>query len=156
MKIHLIAVGNRMSSWVKEGYREYARRLPTECSLQLVEIPLAKRGKSADTRRLKQQEAKRILEAIPRGARVVALEVEGRPWSTLQLSDRLERWMGDGCDIALLVGGPDGLDNSCRERADELWSLSNLTLPHPLVRIVVAEQLYRAWTVLKGHPYHRG
>ena len=156
MRIHLIAVGNRMPSWVDEGYREYARRLPGECSLQLVEIPLARRGKGADTRRLKRQEGERILDATPRGARVVALEVGGRPWSTPQLSDRLEWWMGEGCDIALLVGGPDGLDAACRERADELWSLSNLTLPHPLVRIVVAEQLYRAWTVLKGHPYHRG
>lgn len=155
MKIHLIAVGTKMPSWIEEGYREYARRLPSECALQLLEIPLAKRGKGADTRRLKQQEGKRILESIPRGARVVALEVDGRPWSTEQLSGRLERWMGDGCDIAVLVGGPDGLDSSCRERADELWSLSSLTLPHPLVRIVVAEQIYRAWTILKGHPYHR-
>lgn len=156
MHIYLITIGNRMPSWVDEGYREYARRLPAECSLQLVELPLARRSKAADIRRLKREEGKRILDAIPKGARVVALEVEGRPWSTPQLSSRLETWMGAGCDIALLVGGPDGLDASCREQADELWSLSNLTLPHPLVRIVVAEQLYRAWTVLKGHPYHRG
>lgn len=155
MRIHLIAVGKRMPSWVDEGYKEYARRLPAECSLRLVEIPLAKRGKNADKERLKREEGEKILDAIPKGARVVALEVAGRDWSTPQLSNRLEAWMAEGCDIALLVGGPDGLDSSCRDRADDQWSLSNLTLPHPLVRIVVAEQLYRAWTILKGHPYHR-
>jgi len=81
--------------------------------------------------------------------------VEGRAWSTEQLATRLEAWRHAGCDVALLVGGPEGLDGACRERADELWSLSPLTLPHPLVRIVVAEQIYRAWTLLQGHPYHR-
>jgi 23S rRNA (pseudouridine1915-N3)-methyltransferase len=93
--------------------------------------------------------------AIPKGARVVALEVKGKPWSTEQLSQRLDAWLGEGRDIALLVGGPEGIEPSLSARADEKWSLSPLTLPHPLVRVLLAEQLYRAWSILKGHPYHR-
>lgn len=155
MRIHLIAVGQRMPAWVESGYGEYAKRLPAECSLKLVEIPLAKRGKNADIARLQQQEAERILNAIPKGAKVVALEVTGKSWSTQKLSDHMQDWLQGGQDIALLVGGPDGLSAECRQRADLLWSLSPLTLPHPLVRIVLAEQLYRAWSIIQGHPYHR-
>jgi len=155
MQIHLIAVGNRMPGWVDEGYREYARRLPPECALQLHEIAAGKRGKNADIVRLTRQEGEKMAAAIPKGARVVALEVKGKPWSTEQLSARMESWLGDGRDIALLVGGPEGIEPSLSASADERWSLSPLTLPHPLVRIVVAEQIYRAWSLLKGHPYHR-
>jgi 23S rRNA (pseudouridine1915-N3)-methyltransferase len=155
MRIHLIAVGHRMPAWVESGYGEYAKRLPVECSLKLVEIPLAKRGKNADIARLQQQEAERILNAIPKGAKVVALEVDGKNWSTQKLADHMQDWLQGGRDIALLVGGPDGLAGECRQRADLLWSLSPLTLPHPLVRIVIAEQLYRAWSIIQGHPYHR-
>lgn len=155
MLIRLIAVGQRMPGWVEQGYGEYAKRLPRECRLELVEIAPGHRGKGADVARAMRDESERVLEAIPKGARVVALEVKGRPWTTEQLSTRLDAWLGGGQDIALLVGGPDGLDEACRARADEQWSLSPLTLPHPLVRIVVAEQLYRAWSILQGHPYHR-
>lgn len=155
MRIYLIAVGERMPSWVTEGYQEYAKRLPSECSLKLLEIPAGKRGKGADLARLTLQEGEKVLAAIPKGAMVLALEVEGSPWKTEQLAHEMEEWLQSGRDIALLVGGPEGLAESCRKRADKLWSLSPLTLPHPLVRIVVAEQLYRAWSVIKGHPYHR-
>ena len=155
MRLHFIAVGTRMPDWVEQGYAEYARRLPAECSLHLVEIPLAKRGKNPDIERLVRQEGERMLAAIPKGARVVALEVKGRAWSTPQLAERLEQWLGEGRDVALLVGGPDGLAPACRSAADEQWSLSNLTLPHPLVRVLVAEQVYRAWTITRNHPYHR-
>jgi 23S rRNA (pseudouridine1915-N3)-methyltransferase len=155
MRIHLIAVGNRMPAWVDEGYQEYARRLPPECALQLHEVPAGKRGKNADIVRLTRQEGEKMAAAIPKGARVVALEVKGKSWSTEQLSARLESWLGDGCDVALLVGGPEGIEPGLSASADERWSLSPLTLPHPLVRIVVAEQIYRAWSLLKGHPYHR-
>ena len=155
MKIHLIAVGERMPGWVEEGYGEYAKRLPPECALKLVEIAPGKRLKNSDIARLKAQEGERILAAIPKAALVVALEVKGRPWSTEQLSGQMGEWLQGGRDIALLVGGPDGLDEPCRARADLQWSLSPLTLPHPLVRVVVAEQIYRAWSLLKGHPYHR-
>lgn len=155
MRVHLIAVGNRMPGWVDDGYQEYARRLPPECVLQLHEIPAGKRGKGADIARLTRQEGEKMAAAIPKGARVVALEVLGKPWSTEQLSARLESWLGDGRDVALLVGGPEGIEPQLSASADERWSLSPLTLPHPLVRIVVAEQIYRAWSLLKGHPYHR-
>jgi 23S rRNA (pseudouridine1915-N3)-methyltransferase len=155
MRIQLIAVGSRMPGWVDEGYQEYARRLPPECTLQLHEIAAGKRGKNADIARLTRQEGEKMAAAIPKGARVVALEVKGKPWSTEQLSARMESWLGDGRDVALLVGGPEGIEPGLSASADERWSLSPLTLPHPLVRIVVAEQIYRAWSLLKGHPYHR-
>ena len=96
-----------------------------------------------------------MLAAIPKGAYVIAMEVGGKNWSTEQLSQQLDNWLHGGCDVALLVGGPEGLAPACRARADQLWSLSPLTFPHPLVRVVLAEQLYRAWSLLKGHPYHR-
>jgi 23S rRNA (pseudouridine1915-N3)-methyltransferase len=155
MRIQLIAIGTRMPDWVQAGWEEYAKRLPPECSLNLVEVPLGKRGKGADIPRLVRQEGERMAGAIPRGAHVVTLEVEGRPWSTPALADRLQQWLGGGSDVALLVGGPEGLAEECRALARERWSLSPLTLPHPLVRIVVAEQVYRAWSILQGHPYHR-
>lgn len=155
MQIHLIAVGSKMPGWVEQGYQEFAKRLPAECSLKLVEIPAGKRGKNADIARLTREEGERTLAAIPKGARVVALDVKGKPWSTEQLAQQLHGWLGDGRDVALLIGGPEGLADSCRGRADTLWSLSPLTFPHPLVRIVVAEQLYRAWSILQNHPYHR-
>ncbi len=155
MRIHLIAVGDRMPAWVQAGYAEYVKRLPPECSLRLVEIAPGKRTKGADVARLMAEEGDRILAALPKGALVVALEVKGRAWSTEDLSRRLGEWMQGGRDVALLVGGPDGLDARCRERADVLWSLSPLTLPHPLVRVVLAEQIYRAHSLLRGHPYHR-
>jgi len=144
-----------MPAWVEQGYQEYAKRLPPECALALHEIPAGKRGKNADIARLTRQEGEKMAAAIPKGARVVALEVGGRAWSTEQLSARLDSWMGEGRDVALLVGGPEGLEPGLSAAADERWSLSPLTLPHPLVRIVLAEQLYRAWSILKGHPYHR-
>jgi 23S rRNA (pseudouridine1915-N3)-methyltransferase len=156
MNVHLLAVGQRMPAWVSEGYDEFARRLPHECSLKLIEIPAEKRGKNADVQQLMHKEGERLLAAIPKRAQVIALEVTGKPWSTEELAQQLQNWLRSGDDVALLVGGPDGLDPRCLERATARWSLSKLTLPHPLVRIVVAEQLYRAWTILKGHPYHRG
>ncbi|MAT66130.1 MAG: 23S rRNA (pseudouridine(1915)-N(3))-methyltransferase RlmH [Gammaproteobacteria bacterium] len=155
MQIHLLAVGTRMPAWVEAGFSEYARRLPHECRLKLVEIAPAKRGRNPDLERIRREEGERLLAALPRDATVIALEVGGRAWSTEQLADRLRGWLQDGRDLALLVGGPDGLPTACRERAGLQWSLSPLTLPHPLVRVVLAEQLYRAWSLVSGHPYHR-
>lgn len=155
MQLHLIAVGNKMPGWVEQGYREYAKRLPPECGLTLHEIPAGKRGKNADIVRLTRQEGEKMAAAIPKGARIVALEVQGKAWTTEQLAERLDCWLGEGRDVALLIGGPEGLEPGLSASADERWSLSPLTLPHPLVRIVLAEQLYRAWSILKGHPYHR-
>ena len=155
MRITLIAVGTKMAGWVEQGYAEYARRLPADCALQLLEIPAGKRGKGADIARITQQEGEKMLAAVPKGARIVTLEVTGRAWTTEALATELDVWLHDGRDVALLVGGPEGLSAECVARAEQRWSLSNLTLPHPLVRIVVAEQLYRAWSILQNHPYHR-
>ena len=150
MRLRLVAAGTKMPDWVRRGWEEYAKRLPRECRLELREIPLARRGRGAD------EEGERMLAALRDGARVVTLEVEGTAHDTPALARRLAAWMQGGKDIELLVGGPGGLSRACRERADENWSLSALTLPHALVRIVVAEQLYRAWSLLNNHPYHRG
>ncbi|MEN8204876.1 MAG: 23S rRNA (pseudouridine(1915)-N(3))-methyltransferase RlmH [Pseudomonadota bacterium] len=155
MRIHLIAVGTRMPSWVVEGYREYAKRLPRECRLQLSEVPLSKRHKPLTAAQAKQQEGKAMLASIPKDCTVIALDVGGKSWRTEDLARYLGDWLGSGRDVALLVGGPDGLSQSCLDRAEQRWSLSALTYPHSLVRIVLAEQLYRAWTLNTGHPYHR-
>lgn len=144
-----------MPEWVSQGYNEYARRMPPEMPVELVEIPMAHRGKNPDIPRLMQREADSILSAVGPRDRVIALEVGGRSWSTEKLASQLENWQQDGRDVSFLVGGPDGLADTCRTRADQLWSLSSLTLPHPLVRILLAEQLYRAWSVTRNHPYHR-
>lgn len=155
MQIQLVAVGNRMSPWVCAGYDEYVRRLPRECELKLREIAPGKRGKNANILRLIEDEGQRMLAAIPCDDHVVALDLTGKEWSTAQLSEALARWRRDGRHVSLLVGGPDGLAPACLDRAAERWRLSHLTLPHPLVRIVVAEQIYRAWSILQNHPYHR-
>lgn len=155
MRIKLIAVGSRMPRWVEEGWQEYAKRLPAELPLELVEIPLGTRGKNADVTRLIRQEGEAMLAKVQPGERIVTLEVEGRPWSTEQLAAELERWRLEARTVNLMVGGPEGLAPEVRARGEQRWSLSPLTLPHPLVRILVGEQLYRAWTVLSGHPYHK-
>ncbi|MEW8042992.1 MAG: 23S rRNA (pseudouridine(1915)-N(3))-methyltransferase RlmH [gamma proteobacterium symbiont of Phacoides pectinatus] len=155
MHIHLICIGTKMPHWVQEGYREYAKRLPAECTLRLVEIAPGHRGKGADLRRAMQDEGERMLKAIPNNCRVIALDIPGKAWSTEQLASHMDGWMNSGQDLALLVGGPEGLAPGCLERTGQRWSLSPLTLPHPLVRVVLAEQIYRAWSLLRNHPYHR-
>jgi 23S rRNA (pseudouridine1915-N3)-methyltransferase len=155
MRIHLIAVGTRMPSWITSGYEEYAKRMPRECALQLVEIPPGKRQKSRTTAQAREEEGRQMMAAIPRDSQVIALDVTGKSWNTQELAGQLMGWLGSGRDVALLVGGPDGLSRACLERADRLWSLSGLTFPHALVRVMLAEQLYRAWTLNQGHPYHR-
>ena len=144
-----------MPVWVNEGYREYARRLPRECRLKLTEIPLGQRTRSKTAQRAVAEEGKRMLAEVSHGEHVIALDVNGRSWSTEQLAGQFQQWTQGRRDINLLVGGPDGLSATCLERAQQRWSLSPLTLPHPLVRVLLAEQLYRAWTVMVGHPYHR-
>lgn len=144
-----------MPQWVQAGYEEYAKRLPKECQLILKEIEPAKRGKSASVSKLKADEKKRIVAAIPKNAFVVALDVKGKNISTESLAQKLTEWMQYGHDVVLLVGGPDGLDEECLALANWKWSLSALTLPHPIVRVVLAEQIYRAWSVTQNHPYHR-
>jgi len=155
MQIYLIAVGTRMPAWVNEAFQDYAGRLQRECTLKLIEINAVKRGKGADLDKIMSDEGRKMLAAIPKACHVVVLDVLGKSWSTEQLSGQLEGWMSSGKDIALLVGGPEGLSDACLLRADQRWSLSALTLPHPMVRIIVAEQLFRAWSILNNHPYHR-
>ncbi len=155
MRIRLLAVGGKMPGWVVQGYNEYHKRLPHEMSLELIELPLGHRGKGADKARAIRQEGDAMLAAIPKGDLVVALEVDGRHWSTEKLAANLSDWQMEGRNISLLVGGPDGLDARCSALAERKWSLSALTLPHPLVRVILAEQIYRAWTVIQGHPYHK-
>lgn len=155
MRIRLIAVGTRMPAWVDDAFEDYARRLPRHCALSLVEIPARARTKGADTSRAVTREGERMLAAVPDHALAVALDEGGCGWTTRELAANLTDWMRGARDVALLVGGPDGLSEPCRSRARQCWSLSPLTLPHPLVRVVVAEQIYRAWSILEGHPYHR-
>jgi len=144
-----------MPAWVTEAYQEYARRLPHECRLVLHEIPAGRRSKGADLVRLTREEGARLLAAIPSGCRVVALDRAGRELDTAGLAERLDRQLQSGDDLALLIGGPEGLAPECLDAADERWSLSRLTFAHPVVRVVLAEQLYRAWSILKNLPYHR-
>lgn len=155
MRIRLLAVGTRMPGWVNEGVEEYRKRLPRDFTLEIEEIAPGQRGKNADTARAVASEAKRIRERLRGDEFVVALEVGGRAWSTERLAQEAESWRLEGREVVLLVGGPDGLAPELSAAADRRWSLSTLTLPHPLVRVILAEQLYRAWTLLVGHPYHR-
>lgn len=154
MRFLIISVGQKMPDWVAVGVREYAGRLPGNL-LQLVELPLGTRTKAGDPRRAQAEESQRLLKAIPDGARVVALDPRGRSFSTEALADKLDGWLQEGRDVAFLIGGPEGLSDECLARSDERWSLSALTFPHMLVRVILAEQLYRAWTILRNHPYHR-
>lgn len=144
-----------MPDWVTKGYQEYAQRMSAKCSLQLIEIPAEKRTKNSHVQSIKQKEAIKLKAAIPSNSRIVALDVKGQSWSTEKLASRMQDWMMGGQDIALLVGGPDGLTQELLDLAQEKWSLSKLTFPHPLVRVILAEQIYRAYTVTENHPYHR-
>lgn len=155
MKIRLISVGTRMPAWVEQGVQEYSKRLPAEFSFECVEVPLGKRGKSASTQQAMRQEEEALLARIGPRDYVVALDVQGKVLSTEEMTTRISTIRDEGQHLSFLVGGPDGLTQNCLTRADERWSLSALTLPHPLVRIVMAEQMYRVWSLISGHPYHR-
>jgi 23S rRNA (pseudouridine1915-N3)-methyltransferase len=143
MQIKLIAVGNKMPAWITAGYTEYAKRLPADYQLNLVEIP--------------SQQSAKLDEKILAAARspIVALDRQGEILTTLQLAKYLQSWHDNSQNLSLLVGGPEGLSSSCLQHADKVWSLSALTFPHPLVRVILAEQIYRAWSILSNHPYHR-
>ena len=155
MRITVHSVAGKMPGWVDAGVAEYAKRLPGELKLNWRSVPLARRSGRADAQALKQREGDALLKGLRKGAVRVALERSGRSWSTQDLARRLDAWMMEGHDVDLLVGGPDGLSEACLTAVSQRWSLGPLTLPHALVRIVLAEQLYRAWTIAIGHPYHR-
>lgn len=155
MRLRILAIGTKMPDWVEASCNEYLKRLPPELRIEVVELPLGKRGKGADIQRAILREGEAMLKAIGERDQVIALEVQGKSWSTGDLAVNLQHWQGSGDNVSLLVGGPDGLAPACLARADSRWSLSALTLPHPLVRVLLAEQLYRAWSINAGHPYHR-
>jgi 23S rRNA (pseudouridine1915-N3)-methyltransferase len=155
MKCRLIAAGTRLPDWVNSGFHEYQKRLRSPLVLELHEIPVATRRAGENPQRAILREGADMLAALGRDDYVVALEITAKAMSTEQLSAWLAERMREGRPLALLIGGPDGLSPECRERADQSLSLSPLTLPHALVRVVVAEQLYRAMSLLAGHPYHR-
>lgn len=156
MKLLVLAVGHRMPAWVTAGFEEYARRMPREMPLQLKELKPAQRSSAAgDVTRWLHTEAGHINAAVPAGALRVVLDEHGRTFPTRVLAEHLERWRGEGRDVAFIIGGADGLAQEIKTGAGLLWSLSPLTLPHGLARIVLAEQLYRATSMLAGHPYHR-
>ncbi len=155
MRLRIIAAGTRMPSWVEQGYREYARRLGGDCRLELVEIRLGKRTRGTRPDKAKADEGERMLRKLEPGELVIALDEKGTTLDTAGLSSRLADWRQDGRNVVLLIGGPDGLASACLEKAEFCWSLSALTLPHGMVRVLLAEQLYRAWSLLQNHPYHR-
>lgn len=155
MKIRLLTITHKAPEWIQTGYEEYAKRLPAHCALELIEIPAEKRTANADLKRIADREGEKMLAIINPQHHVIALDVKGKSWSTEDLSSQMNEWLHSGRNIDLLVGGPEGLAISCLQKANEKWSLSPLTFPHILVKLIVAEQIYRAYTILQGHPYHR-
>jgi 23S rRNA (pseudouridine1915-N3)-methyltransferase len=157
LKLLVVAVGSRMPAWIDAGFEEYARRMPREAQISLIEVKPEPRGENdaGGVERLVEAEAKRITQAIPKGALKVVLDERGRMCTTRELAQRMASWQMEGRDVAFVIGGADGLAPQVKSAAELLWSLSPLTLPHALVRVVLAEQLYRAHTILKNHPYHR-
>ncbi len=155
MQLIIAAVGHKMPAWIENGYQEYAKRMPPECRLLLKEIKPVERsgGRSAET--VTAQERTRIEAVLPKGGRVVALDEHGRDLTTMQLSQHLTEWQQQGGDVTFVIGGADGLDAGFKKQADMLMRVSSLTLPHGLVRVLLAEQLYRAWSITRNHPYHR-
>ena len=148
-------MGTKMPAWVQAGCEEYGKRLPRDFAVEIKELPLATRSKTRSTQALIEYESKQLLAAVPAGYQRVALDKGGAMWSTEQLADKISTWQMLGQSPCLMIGGPDGLSRQCIQHADVVWSLSSLTLPHPLVRVLLLEQLYRAWSLLNNHPYHK-
>jgi 23S rRNA (pseudouridine1915-N3)-methyltransferase len=157
LKLLVVAVGHRMPAWVDAGFEEYAKRMPRDAQLGLIEVKPEPRSDhdSRNVDRLTEAEGKRITGALPKGAHKVVLDERGRTCTTRELAERMAAWQMEGRDVAFVIGGADGLAATVKRDADFTWSLTPLTLPHGLVRVVLAEQLYRAYSLLKGHPYHR-
>ncbi|MDR3412641.1 MAG: 23S rRNA (pseudouridine(1915)-N(3))-methyltransferase RlmH [Formivibrio sp.] len=155
MKLYLIAVGHKMPDWIAAGYEEFAKRMPRDFPLQLIELKPDKRNAARTPQQVMAEESERILAAIPSDARVLALDERGANWTTMKLAENMKDWQRDGRDTVFIIGGTDGLDPSVKKRADQLLQLSAMTLPHGMVRVLLAEQLYRAVSILNNHPYHR-
>ena len=155
MRLVLAAVGHKPPAWAETAYEDYAKRFPPELKLELKAVKAEPRTSGKTAPQMMAAEAQRLEAAIPKGARRVILDERGTRLTTVQLAERLRAWLGEGRDVALLVGGPDGLDPALKASADETLRISDLTLPHAMVRVLLAEALYRAWSVTTGHPYHR-
>jgi 23S rRNA (pseudouridine1915-N3)-methyltransferase len=155
MRIRIIAIGTKMPDWVEAGYAEYAKRMPRDVVVEMVELPLAVRSKNTDIQKAMEKEGEAMMAVIAKGEQVIVLDVRGKAWSTEQLAENLATWKMSGDNFCLLIGGPDGLSPAILQMASIKWSLSPLTLPHPLVRILLIEQLYRACSILQNHPYHK-
>ncbi|WP_350282543.1 23S rRNA (pseudouridine(1915)-N(3))-methyltransferase RlmH [Nitrosomonas sp.] len=155
MKFHILAVGNKMPDWIREGYMEYCQRMPKEAELLLVEIKPEKRVGSKNTRQLLQAESERIQTVLPSGCYIIVLDESGKQVTTMKLAEMMDRWMEFGQDVAFIIGGADGLHQDIKQMAHEKLALSAMTLPHGLARVLLAEQLYRAFSINRNHPYHR-
>ncbi|KVE44411.1 23S rRNA (pseudouridine(1915)-N(3))-methyltransferase RlmH [Burkholderia sp. BDU5] len=155
MKLHIVAVGHKMPGWIATGFDEYTKRMPPELRIELREVKPELRSGSRTAESVMAAEKQRIEAALPKHARVVALDERGRDWTTMQLAQALPAWQLDGRDVAFVIGGADGLDPALKSRAELLLRVSSLTLPHGMVRVLLAEQLYRAWSITQNHPYHR-
>ena len=155
MKLWLVAVGNKMPGWITAGFNEYAKRMPREAKIELLEIKPEPRTTGKSIPQIIEAEAGRILAALPAGCRRIALDERGAAWTTRQLSEGMRQWMGEGRDVAFIIGGADGLHETVKTGAQQLLALSAMTLPHGMVRVLLAEQLYRAHSLLHNHPYHR-
>jgi 23S rRNA (pseudouridine1915-N3)-methyltransferase len=155
MKFSILAVGHKMPAWVTDGFNEYAKRMPREAKIELVEIRPEPRTTGKIAAKLMEAESQRILAALPKNALYIALDEHGSTWTTRQLAEKMQAWMGEGRDVAFIIGGADGLHDSVKQSAQQLLALSSLTLPHAMVRVLLAEQLYRAYSLLHNHPYHR-
>lgn len=154
MRLRILSVGHKMPGWVEDGCNEYLKRMPREFSVEVVEIRPDKRAAGKNAAQVQEAESKRILEATGRDY-LIALDEHGQEITTVQLAERMQGWLGNGRDVSLAIGGADGLHPDVKNRADWLWSLSRLTLPHAMMRVLLAEQLYRGWSVINHHPYHR-
>lgn len=155
MRVRLLAIGNKEQKWVEEGFQTYAKRFPPSYPFEFVEISAEKRSKHSDIARIIEAEGMKLLNAVKPSHCLIALDVKGESWSTEKLAEKLKRLQTEGKNLDLMIGGPDGLSESCLKKANMRWSLSPLTFPHPLVKILVVEQLYRAISILQNHPYHR-
>jgi 23S rRNA (pseudouridine1915-N3)-methyltransferase len=155
MKLIIVAVGTRMPGWVDDAFSDYAKRMPADCAIELREVKPEARTTGKTPAQMEALEARRIEAVMPQGGRWLALDERGRDLTTIELSRQFQTWRDDGRDVGLIIGGPDGLDAALKARCDGLIRLSSLTLPHGMVRVLLAEQLYRAWSILNNHPYHR-
>jgi len=155
MQFDLIAIGKRMPVWVDSAFTEYSKRLPKKINFNLVEITPATRGKNINLEQLKKIEEEKINISIANNSLVIVLDEKGKLKNSLEISIELQTWIDNQQHVSILIGGADGLNSSIKNKADEIWSLSKMTLPHNLVRIIIIEQIYRAWSIINRHPYHR-